>query len=161
MVAQALVHRPPLIVLDEPTAGVDVELRQTLWQFISGLNKQGHTILLTTHYLEEAETLCNRIAMLKKGEILTVDTTPNLLKAHASQNLVLQLNGTLPVSLDQLVLKSDVEQGKYTLALGGASELEPILAACRKDGLDVLDCTIDKPDLEEVFIQMMHNKESA
>jgi len=81
MVAQALVHKPPVIVLDEPTAGVDVELRQTLWKFIAGLNQKGHTILLTTHYLEEAETLCNRIAMLKKGEVLTVDTTPNLLKS--------------------------------------------------------------------------------
>lgn len=161
MVAQALVHRPPFIVLDEPTAGVDVELRQTLWQFISGLNKKGHTILLTTHYLEEAETLCNRIAMLKKGEILTVDTTPNLLKIHASQTLVLQLNGVLPAALSDIVLKSEVEQGRYTLALGAASELEPILAACRKDGLDILDCAIEKPDLEEVFVQMMHGKESV
>lgn len=79
LVAQALVHRPPVIVLDEPTAGVDVELRQSLWQFISRLNQQGHTIVLTTHYLEEAEQLCHRIAMMKQGQIVALDTTKNLL----------------------------------------------------------------------------------
>jgi len=79
LVAQALVHRPPVIVLDEPTAGVDVELRQSLWKFISRLNKEGHTIVLTTHYLEEAQELCGRIAMLKKGQIVALDSTANLL----------------------------------------------------------------------------------
>jgi ABC-2 type transport system ATP-binding protein len=79
LVAQALVHRPPVIVLDEPTAGVDVELRQSLWQFISRLNHDGHTIVLTTHYLEEAEALCQRIAMLKQGKVVALDTTTNLL----------------------------------------------------------------------------------
>ncbi|NDI27369.1 MAG: ABC transporter ATP-binding protein, partial [Burkholderiaceae bacterium] len=78
LVAQALVHRPPVIVLDEPTAGVDVELRQSLWKFISRLNQDGHTILLTTHYLEEAESLCGRIAMLKSGQVVALDTTQNL-----------------------------------------------------------------------------------
>jgi len=79
LVAQALVHRPPVIVLDEPTAGVDVDLRRSLWEFISRLNQQGHTILLTTHYLEEAEALCGRIAMLKQGQIVALDTTDALL----------------------------------------------------------------------------------
>lgn len=161
MVAQALVHRPPVIVLDEPTAGVDVELRQTLWQFISDLNKKGHTILLTTHYLEEAETLCNRIAMLKRGEILTVDSTPNLLKKHSSQTVVLQLNGTLPDSLSSKVIKSNVTEGRYVLALAGAHELESILSACRLDGLEIQDCSIEKPDLEDVFVQMMHSEVAA
>ncbi|MFN4043718.1 ABC transporter ATP-binding protein [Limnobacter sp.] len=155
MVAQALVHKPPVIVLDEPTAGVDVELRQTLWKFIAGLNQKGHTILLTTHYLEEAETLCNRIAMLKKGEVLTVDTTPNLLKKHANQTLNMQLNGVLPASLQAKVLKANVSEGRYTLALNGPAEIEQILAQCRKDQLDVLECSIEKPDLEEVFVQLM------
>ncbi len=84
LVAQALVHRPPVIILDEPTAGVDVELRQSLWQFISRLNQDGHTIVLTTHYLEEAEALCQRIAMLKQGEIVALDTTENLLNEYGS-----------------------------------------------------------------------------
>jgi ABC-2 type transport system ATP-binding protein len=155
MVAQALVHKPPVIVLDEPTAGVDVELRQTLWKFIAGLNQKGHTILLTTHYLEEAETLCNRIAMLKKGEVLTVDTTPNLLKKHANQTLNMQINGVLPAALQARVLKANVSEGRYTLALNGPAEIEQILAQCRQDHLDVLECSIEKPDLEEVFVQLM------
>src|SRR4029078_5619209 len=79
LVAQALVHRPPVIVLDEPTAGVDVELRQTLWKFISRLNREGHTIVLTTHYLEEAEALCDRIAMLRRGEVVALERTSALL----------------------------------------------------------------------------------
>ena len=82
LVAQALVHRPPVIVLDEPTAGVDVELRQSLWKFISRLNQDGHTIVLTTHYLEEAESLCGRIAMLKSGQVVALDTTENLLARY-------------------------------------------------------------------------------
>jgi len=86
LVAQALVHRPPVIVLDEPTAGVDVDLRRSLWEFISRLNRQGHTIILTTHYLEEAEMLCNRTAMLKGGRIVALDTTKALL-ARAGGNL--------------------------------------------------------------------------
>lgn len=155
MVAQALVHKPPVIVLDEPTAGVDVELRQTLWKFIAGLNEKGHTILLTTHYLEEAETLCNRIAMLKGGKVLTVDTTPNLLKKHASQTLNVQLNGVLPSSLQVRVLKANLNEGRYTLALNGPAEIEQILAQCRVEHLDVLECSIEKPDLEEVFVQLM------
>ena len=86
LVAQALVHRPPVIVLDEPTAGVDVELRQSLWKFVSRLNQEGHTIVLTTHYLEEAEQLCGRIAMLKKGQIVALDTTANLLNRVQSKD---------------------------------------------------------------------------
>jgi ABC-2 type transport system ATP-binding protein len=158
MVAQALVHKPPLIVLDEPTAGVDVELRQALWRFVVDLNQQGHTILLTTHYLEEAETLCGRIAMLKKGEVLTVDTTPNLLKMHASQTFTLHLNGPLPTRLRTMVLKSNEEIRRYTLALSASAEIEKILACCREFDLEVLDCTIEKPDLETVFVQMMQEE---
>jgi ABC-2 type transport system ATP-binding protein len=87
LVAQALVHRPPVIVLDEPTAGVDVELRQTLWSFIARLNKEGHTVLLTTHYLEEAEALCGRIAMLKQGRVVALERTSALLAGRASTML--------------------------------------------------------------------------
>lgn len=87
LVAQALVHKPPVIVLDEPTAGVDVELRQGLWQFIRRLNGEGHTIILTTHYLEEAEALCGRIALLKQGRIVALDTTANLMAHHEGNSL--------------------------------------------------------------------------
>ena len=87
LVAQALVHKPPVIVLDEPTAGVDVELRQGLWQFVRRLNNEGHTIILTTHYLEEAEALCGRIALMKQGRVIALDTTANLMAAHPGGTL--------------------------------------------------------------------------
>ncbi len=87
LVAQALVHRPPVIILDEPTAGVDVDLRRSLWQFISSLNKKGHTIILTTHYLEEAQDLCQRLAFLRKGELIALDTTANILSQYGNQDL--------------------------------------------------------------------------
>src|SRR6185369_3980101 len=99
LVAQALVHRPPVIVLDEPTAGVDVELRQTLWQFIARLNREGHTVLLTTHYLEEAEALCSRIAMLKQGRVVALDRTSALLAGTASTMLRFKTDDPLPASV--------------------------------------------------------------
>src|ERR1700674_5046246 len=92
LVAQALVHRPPVIVLDEPTAGVDVELRQTLWKFISRLNREGHTIVLTTHYLEEAEALCDRLAMLRRGEVVALERTSTLLQRFAGMQLSLRFS---------------------------------------------------------------------
>src|SRR5436190_19879388 len=100
LVAQALVHKPPVIVLDEPTAGVDVELRQALWQFIRRLNRDGHTIVLTTHYLEEAEALCERIAMLKQGRVVVLDSTANLLGSFSGLELRLHLeHQVLPAAL--------------------------------------------------------------
>jgi ABC-2 type transport system ATP-binding protein len=102
LVAQALVHKPPVIVLDEPTAGVDVELRQGLWEFIRGLNRDGHTIVLTTHYLEEAELLCGRIAMLKQGRVVALDSTSNLLKRVHPIFLRVRLSSVLPESLRPL-----------------------------------------------------------
>ena len=99
LVAQALVHKPRVIVLDEPTAGVDVELRQTLWQFIAKLNRDGHTVLLTTHYLEEAEALCSRLAMLKQGRVLALASTSELLKSASSNVLRFKLDGQLPTEL--------------------------------------------------------------
>ncbi len=99
MVAQALVHRPPVIVLDEPTAGVDVELRQTLWQFVRELNAAGHTIVLTTHYLEEAQNLCSRIAMMKAGRIVALDSTERLLAAFSERVLRVKWRMRAPASL--------------------------------------------------------------
>ena len=94
LVGQALVHKPPVIVLDEPTAGVDVELRQSLWAFIRKLNRDGHTIILTTHYLEEAEALCGRIAMMKSGRIVALDSTQNLLSRFAG--VTVRVSAALP-----------------------------------------------------------------
>jgi ABC-2 type transport system ATP-binding protein len=131
LIAQALAHKPPVIVLDEPTAGVDVELRQMLWGFIKKLNADGHTIILTTHYLEEAETLCERVAMMKQGKIVALDTTSNLLKKLAGKNLRLTLgDAMLPAAL--LPMLKSGESGIYTLALNEPNQLEFVLSELRK-----------------------------
>ncbi|WP_298622769.1 ABC transporter ATP-binding protein [uncultured Zoogloea sp.] len=156
LVAQALVHRPPVIVLDEPTAGVDVELRQGLWQFIRKLNEDGHTIVLTTHYLEEAETLCGRIAMLKTGRIVALDTTANLLQRFASHTLTLSLAApiVLPAPLAARVARADGAE----LAFGFDSfdEVAGLLEGVRAAGGNVLDMALGKPDMEQVFVGIMN-----
>ncbi|MCO5401421.1 ABC transporter ATP-binding protein [Ralstonia soli] len=159
LVAQALVHRPPVIVLDEPTAGVDVELRQTLWKFISRLNREGHTVVLTTHYLEEAESLCDRIAMLKFGEVVALDRTANLLSQFAGLQLVLSFSrGTLPASLDSLRLPENHGERSVRLRLSGYGEVEQILSTCRQAGCEIDDMEIAKADLEDVFVQIMRRE---
>jgi len=159
LVAQALVHKPPVIVLDEPTAGVDVELRQTLWQFIGRLNREGHTIVLTTHYLEEAQTLCNRIAMLKSGQIVALDTTEGLIRRISESQLIVQLEeGVLPESLQPLVSASDPSQKTYTLRIDDYADLEGILASLRNNGATIVDMQLQQADLEDVFLQIMNGK---
>ena len=153
LVAQALVHKPPVIVLDEPTAGVDVELRQTLWQFIAKLNKLGHTVLLTTHYLEEAEALCQRIAMLKNGKVVALDRTDELLKAASSNVLRFKLDASLPPAL---AAKARVTGRIVQLPAHDALEIERHLAALREAGLNAEDVEIRKADLEDVFLDVMH-----
>ena len=156
LVAQALVHKPPVIVLDEPTAGVDVELRQTLWQFIGRLNREGHTIVLTTHYLEEAQALCNRIAMLKAGKV--VDSTSALIQRVSGSQLVLRLSGAaLPETLRKLQISSS--DGAIVLRLNGYNELEPVLAALRQAGCVIDDMQLQQADLEDVFLQIMGGTE--
>lgn len=152
LVAQALVHRPPVIVLDEPTAGVDVELRQTLWQFIARLNREGHTVLLTTHYLEEAEALCHRIAMLKQGRIVALDRTSELLAGRASTMLQFKTDAALPVVLrDQSRVTGRIVQIKAH----DAAEVEHILATLREAACPVEDLEIGRADLEDVFLEIM------
>ncbi|MFN7834927.1 MAG: ATP-binding cassette domain-containing protein [Burkholderiaceae bacterium] len=157
LVAQALVHRPPLIVLDEPTAGVDVELRQTLWRFVARLNREGHTVLLTTHYLEEAEALCHRIAMLKLGKIVKLDTTAALLAQHARQTLSFKLSGPLPAELVPMQSETAAANGALRLTIDSPADIERILATCRTAGLGLTDLSIEKPDLEDVFVRLMHS----
>jgi ABC-2 type transport system ATP-binding protein len=161
LVAQALVHKPPVIVLDEPTAGVDVELRQTLWKFITRLNREGHTIVLTTHYLEEAEALCNRIAMLKAGRVVALDSTSNLIKRISNSQLVVRLaKAGLPDSLKPLVSHPDelVSGCKYTLRIDHYDDVEPILARLREAGAVIEDMQLQQADLEDVFIQIMEGE---
>jgi len=154
LVAQALVHKPPVIVLDEPTAGVDVELRQALWRFIRRLNRDGHTIVLTTHYLEEAEALCGRIAMLKQGRVVALDRTENLLQLHAGCQLVLRLSAALPAALVPTVVERR-DDGSVRLTLPDHAAVEGVLAVLREAHVAVLEMEILQPDLEEVFVQIM------
>ncbi len=154
LVAQALVHRPPVIVLDEPTAGVDVELRQTLWQFVSRLNREGHTVLLTTHYLEEAEALCGRIAMLKLGRVVALDRTVNLLAGTASTMLRFRTDQVLPQALAS---KARVTGRIVQLQARDAAEVESLLAALRSAGVKAEDLEIGRADLEDVFLQIMQS----
>lgn len=154
LVAQALVHKPPVIVLDEPTAGVDVELRQTLWQFIRELNAAGNTILLTTHYLEEAQQLCSRIAMLKAGKIVAMDTTEHLLNAFSERVLRVKIDGTLPAALVEK--RTSQVDGWHHFEIHDYAEVETKLKQLRESGARILNMEVTEPDLEEVFVKLMH-----
>lgn len=158
LVAQALVHKPPVIVLDEPTAGVDVELRQTLWQFIARLNQQGHTVLLTTHYLEEAEALCHRIGMLKQGRLVALDSTSALLAGTAHTMLRFRTDDVLPPSLALMARRT----GRVVeLPARDAAEVEQLLAQLRQGGCHVTDLEIGRADLEDVFLAIMQSHQGA
>ncbi len=152
LVAQALVHKPPVIVLDEPTAGVDVELRQTLWRFIARLNREGHTVLLTTHYLEEAEALCGRIAMLQAGRLKALDKTSALLAGTASTMLRFKTDGVLPPAL---AAQARVTGRTVQVKAHDAAEVESMLATLRASGVKVEDLEIGRADLEDVFLEIM------
>jgi ABC-2 type transport system ATP-binding protein len=154
MVAQALVHRPPVIVLDEPTAGVDVELRQALWAFVRSLNAAGHTIVLTTHYLEEAEQLCSRIAMMKEGRVVALDTTARLLATFSERVLRVKLDrGALPPAL---ALKATCEpSGAWRIPVDDMAHVEQALVQMREAGTAVASLEVGEPELEEVFVKIM------
>ncbi|MEP7062645.1 MAG: ABC transporter ATP-binding protein [Betaproteobacteria bacterium] len=158
LVGQALVHKPPLIVLDEPTAGVDVELRQSLWAFVRKLNTDGHTIILTTHYLEEAEALCGRIAMLKSGRVVALDSTRNLLARFAA--LTVRLGAArVPAAWQPRVLR---QAGTLSwLGLTTYAELEDLLAALRQENIAIDELALTETDLEHAFVRIMSDAPST
>ena len=158
LVGQALVHKPPVIVLDEPTAGVDVELRQSLWGFIRKLNRDGHTIILTTHYLEEAEALCGRIAMLKAGRVVALDTTHNLLAQFAGLTVRL-VAPRVPIAWQPRILRQD--SGVFQIRLDAYAELETLLGALRQEGIAIAELGLAETDLEQVFLRIMKNSDTA
>jgi len=158
LVGQALVHKPPVIVLDEPTAGVDVELRQSLWGFIRKLNRDGHTIILTTHYLEEAEALCGRIAMLKAGRVVALDTTHNLLAQFAGLTVRLAAQ-RVPVAWQARIVKQDA--GLFHIGLDDYAELETLLADLRRENVAIADMALAETDLEQVFLRIMKSPGAA
>ena len=164
LVAQALVHRPQVIILDEPTAGVDVELRQSLWAFISRLHRDGHTIILTTHYLEEAEQLCERIAILKKGEVVALDRTSTLLQQLAGVRLVVkthnELNlGSLPAEIQAMNTQNANKRHNFTL--NNANQVEHVLASVRMAGGELEDVLVSQADLEDVFVKLVNTAVST
>ena len=164
LVAQALVHRPQVIILDEPTAGVDVELRQSLWAFISRLHRDGHTIILTTHYLEEAEQLCERIAILKKGEVVALDRTSTLLQQLAGVRLVVkthnELNlGSLPAEIQAMNTQNANKRHNFTL--NNANQVEQVLASVRMAGGELEDVLVSQADLEDVFVKLVNPTSSV
>lgn len=162
LIGQALVHKPPVVVLDEPTAGVDVELRHSLWRFIKELHAEGHTIVLTTHYLEEAESLCDRIAIVNKGELVALDTRDGLLGRHQFRLLELTLAeeiapSKLPASLSDAV--QSVEGNRLTLKIEqGTQTVGDVLKALHPIAC-VVDVKTTDADLEDVFLQTVekHN----
>ncbi len=164
LVAKAMVHRPPVLVLDEPTAGVDVELRQQLWSFIRSLRDQGTTILLTTHYLEEAEELCDRIAIINKGKMVTSQPTDELLRSLDSKELIVTVDQDLSALPDGL--------GKFNVELSSGRKLvfhvppsqvpvEEVLSAVRAAGLGIVDLTTKESDLEDIFLMMTRDGDIA
>ena len=157
LVAQALVHRPPVIILDEPTAGVDVALRQGLWQFIRRLNRDGHTILLTTHYLEEAEALCGRLALMRSGEICALEKTETLIRQFAKHRLTVRLTegGHLPPALAESALALPEIPRSWEWTLDELADIESVLASLRESGCRLEDMKLSPPDLETAFLKIM------
>lgn len=164
LVAQALVHRPPVIILDEPTAGVDVALRQGLWQFIRRLNRDGHTIILTTHYLEEAEALCGRLALMRSGEICALEKTATLIRQFAKHRLTVRLSeqSTLPPALRALAQPVSDTDRSWMWTLEALADIEAVLAALRESGATLEDMSLSPPDLETAFLSFMgHHAEGG
>ncbi len=160
LIAQALVHKPPIVILDEPTAGVDVEQRHALWAFIQKLNRDGHTILLTTHYLEEAERLCDRIAIIDRGEVKALDTSENLIARGHGKRLILTTRSeiiTLPPELEEVVLKA--EETTLTIEYRpGENDIQEIWGRLSAAGIEVIDIESSEPSLEDVFMDLVSNR---
>ncbi len=163
LIAQALVHKPEVVVLDEPTAGVDVELRRALWQFTRDLHAKGHTILLTTHYLEEAQALCKRIAILNQGKLVALDDTKDLLNHHPYRVLCLKLPDhklpNLPDALQAKVLERNASHISLQLHREQDNIIE-VLAALQQAGIAFTDLHTKEPDLEDVFLNLTANTQT-
>ncbi|MBL6750404.1 MAG: ABC transporter ATP-binding protein [Nevskia sp.] len=158
LIAQALVHRPPVVILDEPTAGVDVELRRTLWSFMRELHGRGTTVVLTTHYLEEAQDLCERIAIVDRGRVCVIQTTQELLNRHPFRFLRLKLAGGAPLPESLVPLVSGEVNGSLELKLErDRHPIGAVFAALHNAGVAIEDVQTREPDLEDIFIELTHH----
>jgi ABC-2 type transport system ATP-binding protein len=156
MVAKAMVHSPPVLILDEPTAGVDVDLRRQLWAYVSELNRQGVTIVLTTHYLEEAQELCDQIAIVNHGAVVACEPTASLLRRLDTRNVV--VTPDMPVTAAPLLAGFETKlraAGAFSVTYKtGQSSVEQVLAAVRAAGVHIKDIATEDPDLEDVFLSL-------
>ncbi|MDO8297345.1 MAG: ABC transporter ATP-binding protein [Caulobacter sp.] len=158
MVAKAMVHHPPVLILDEPTAGVDVELRRQLWNYVVGLNRQGVTIVLTTHYLEEAQELCDQIAIVNRGEVVACEPTSTLLRRLDTRNVVVTPEEPVATAPDLTGFETKLRSGgSFAVTYKtGQSSVEQVLAAVRASGLHIKDIATEDPDLEDVFLALTY-----
>jgi ABC-2 type transport system ATP-binding protein len=157
LIAKAMVHRPPILVLDEPTAGVDVELRQNLWNNVKTLNKQGVTIILTTHVMYEAQEMCNRIAILNKGNLIKLDTTDNLLNSIKTKKIIFKVNKINTINLENLngIKFSYKSNNEITASFEKKKhKIDEIISKVKNAGMEIYDISTDEGDLEDVFIQL-------
>ena len=160
LVAKALVHRPPIVILDEPTASVDVELRNKLWDNVKQLNKQGVTIILTTHYLNEAEQMCDRIGILNKGNLVALDTTKNLLKKIQTKIVKFSVDKKVDISNDSLKSISILSNEENELVVSyekSSLNIIEIIKFLNDQNIKILDISTDDGDLEDVFIRLTKN----
>lgn len=164
LVAKALVHTPPVLILDEPTAGVDVELRTQLWDYVRKLNKEGTTVLLTTHYLEEAEELCDEIAVINHGEVVACDKKTTLLRSFDSKQLVVtpsQPLSVIPSALQAFGCEIDGESRLIISFKPSKHRVQDILDAVHAAGISVSDLTTREADLEDIFLKLTHTSQAA
>ena len=160
LVAKALVHQPPIIILDEPTAGVDVELRNNLWENVKSLNKQGVTIILTTHYLTEAEEVCDRIGILNKGNLVALDSTNNLLDRIQTKVVTFLVSEKVNIednSLNSLNIISNDSNQLVTSYEKSKLNIKELINFINKQNINILDISTDDGDLEDVFVRLTKN----
>ena len=160
LVAKALVHQPPIIILDEPTAGVDVELRKNLWENIRLLNKQGVTIILTTHYLEEAEKMCDRIGILNKGTLVALDSTKNLIDRIQFKKVAFKLNSKVEISIKDFNSLNIISSNENELIVSydkSKLSINEIISFLNKQDIKILDISTEDGDLEDVFVRLTKN----
>ena len=160
LVAKSMVHQPPIIILDEPTAGVDVDLRKTLWENVRSLNKQGVTIILTTHYLEEAEKTCDRIGIINHGELVALDTTKNLLDRIQTKIVTFKIKGKSNITDNTLNSLKILKKEKNELVLSyekSKINIDQIISKLKDENIEIFDISTDDGDLEDVFLRLTKN----